>query len=107
MRYGGVRGGSRSSDHLSARPLGEYRASAHEQSTAGETRPVILVFRDGRRQEVAQYLISNAILYAYTAGQAFSIPLARLDLAATLELNRQRGISFLVPAAANEVVISF
>ena len=69
----------------------------------------ILVFRDGTRQEVQEYVIANGVMYIHGRyGQdgyrTKQIHLSSLDVPATLEANQQRGARFILPAGPNEVV---
>lgn len=71
--------------------------------------PAILVFRDGHREEVAAYTITDGVLYAqgnyYTDGSwNRKIDLSSLNLPETIEASRSRGVRFRLPAAPNEVV---
>ncbi|HET7442103.1 MAG TPA: hypothetical protein VFJ47_12435 [Terriglobales bacterium] len=89
---------------------------ALDASTA-ELLPVVLLFRDGHREQVDSYAIFSGAIqinatYSTAASSAYwangswarSIPLAALDLPATLQLNRERGVKFVLPAGPNEVV---
>ena len=70
----------------------------------------VLVYRDGRREEVPDYAIVGRVLYAHNiAGDepaygVKNIQLSELDLPATVKANRENGISFVVPTGPNEVV---
>jgi hypothetical protein len=71
--------------------------------------PVILVLRDGTRQEVHDYTIADGVLYArgdlYTDGYwSKKIELSALNLPETIKSNQERGIQFLLPSAPNEVI---
>ena len=82
------------------------RSSAPQQT---ELPPAVLVFRDGRRQEVSSYAIIGPALYAsgsyWTNGYwTQKILLADLDLAATLQANQQRGVNFVLPSAPDQVI---
>lgn len=86
-------------------------AGAAQQITAehAELPPAVLVFRDGRHQEVSSYSIIGPTLYAsgsyWTNGYwTQKIPLADLDLPATFEFNRERGVNFVLPSAPDQVV---
>ena len=79
-------------------------AQSHDQLPA-----TVLVFRDGRRQEVSSYSIIGPALYAsgsyWTNGYwTQKILLADLNLPATLEANQERGVNFVLPSAPNQVV---
>jgi hypothetical protein len=77
---------------------------------AEELPSAVLVFRDGHREEVAEYTIADGALYAqgdYYVSGSFTkkIELKSLDLSETVKSNRSRGIAFRVPASANEVIV--
>ena len=82
--------------------------SAH--SASQDLAPAILVFRDGRRQEVSEYTIVDGILYThadyYTDGTwTKKIALSSLNLLDTINANESRGIKFQLPTAPNEVIV--
>lgn len=70
----------------------------------------VLVFRDGRREEISDYTIADGVLYAvadyYTSG-AWNRKLAlwSLNLPETVAANRTRGVQFRIPTAPNEVIV--
>jgi hypothetical protein len=75
-----------------------------------ELAPAVLVFRDGRKEEVSSYTIVNGTMYTkadyWTSGSwTKKIQIADLDLPATLRLNQERGVKFALPAGPHEVVI--
>ncbi len=77
-----------------------------------ELPPAIVVFRDGHMEEVGKYMIQGNILftnadYWSTGSWTRKIPLAELDLPASLKLNKERGSKFSLPSGPNEVVIRF
>jgi hypothetical protein len=72
----------------------------------------ILVYGDGRREEIPDYAIADGVIYFH--GNYYQngywtkhIPLSALDLPATLQANQQRGVKFLLPSAPNVVIASF
>jgi hypothetical protein len=70
---------------------------------------VVLIFRDGSRQEVRDYTIADGVLYArgdlYTDGYwNKKIELASLNVEETVSANRTRGVHFILPSAPNEVI---
>jgi hypothetical protein len=72
--------------------------------------PAVLVFRDGHQEQIGQYRIMGANLYVntdYWSSGAWTrtIPLADLDVPATLKLNQQRGANFRLPSSPDEVMI--
>ena len=65
---------------------------------AREQIPVVLVYRDGHEQEVTNYAIVGPTLYDLGTFVAHKIPLAALNLQATIQANDDRGVEFSVPA---------
>lgn len=71
--------------------------------------PAVLIFRDGRREEVRDYTITEGTLYArgdyYTDGYwNKKIDLASLNVPETLQANADRNVKFVLPSSPNEVV---
>ena len=78
-------------------------------SSAKDVVPAVLVFRDGRQQDVASYSIIGSTLSEsssyYSSGYwTRKIQLADLDLPATFKLNQQRGVPFVLPGGPNQIV---
>lgn len=74
--------------------------------------PAVIVFRDGHTEELAKYMIQGQDLYTtadyYATGSwTRKIPLAELDLPASLKLNKERGTKFNLPSGPDEVMIRF
>ena len=74
-----------------------------------EPPPALFVFRDGHHEESSDYSIISGVIYArgeyWTNGYwSKQIPLAQLDLPATLKANQERGLTFRLPSAPNEVI---
>jgi len=74
--------------------------------------PAIVVFRDGHMEELGKYMIQGVVLlttadYWSTGSWTRKIPLAELDIPASLKLNRERGSKFNLPSGPNEVVVRF
>jgi hypothetical protein len=72
--------------------------------------PAVLVFRDGHQEQIGQYRIMGTTIYVntdYWSSGAWTrtIPLADLDVPATLKLNQQRGANFRLPSSPDEVMI--
>jgi hypothetical protein len=93
----------------------ETPAAARGQATAAAKPPAplppaVLVFRDGHQEQIGQYRIMGATIYVntdYWSSGAWTrtIPLADLDVPATLKLNQQRGANFRLPSSPDEVMI--
>ncbi len=60
--------------------------------------PTLLVFKDGHKLEVGNYAIVGATLFDLTPGHARKVPVADLDLDATVKQNDDRGVIFQLPA---------
>ncbi len=74
-----------------------------EQPSAPENiTPTVLVFKDGHEQEVRNYAIVGQTLYILESFSAKKVPLADLDLKATVQANDERGVEFVLPAAAKK-----
>jgi hypothetical protein len=61
--------------------------------------PVVLVYLDGHEQEVKNYAIVGPTLYDLGTFVAHKIPLAELNLKATIKANDDRGVEFSVPSS--------
>ena len=94
----------------SSSPRPARRAAAQRPSELPrELPPAVLVFRDGRTEEVSSYTITSGTIYSkadyWTSGSwTRKIQIADLDVPATLKLNHQHGLNFVLPASPNEVV---
>jgi hypothetical protein len=121
VRFGGVEEADRSgtsahpdyAEATATNPMREVSAGKdHTEAPGAETIPVVLVYRDGHREEFPDYAIANGMIYAHgTDWQngywTKQIPLSALDPAATLNANRERGVKFMLPSAPNVVIASF
>ncbi len=72
--------------------------------------PAVLVFRDGHQEQAVKYTIVGGTIYVkgdyWTNGSwTRPIPVAELDLAATVQLNQQRGVKFSLPSRPSEVIV--
>ena len=61
--------------------------------------PTVLVFRDGRKQEISNYAIMGQVVYVFD-DRTKKIPLSDVDVTATVKANDERGIEFSVPPPA-------
>jgi hypothetical protein len=94
-------------DAAPIRPQGGSVAASH---AAPVLPPAILVFRDGHREEVSGYTITDGALYAsgdfYTAGSwTRKIELSALNLPETIRASQSNGVQFELPGAPNEVIV--
>ncbi|HYW82062.1 MAG TPA: hypothetical protein VFB30_02330, partial [Spirochaetia bacterium] len=60
----------------------------------------VLVFRDRHTREIQNYAIVGQTLWSFAAQHTEKIPLADLDLTATVKANDDRGLSFRLPSAS-------
>jgi hypothetical protein len=77
-------------DRLQADVEARNRPKEEEPATA-------LVFRDQHVEEVHNYAIAGGTLWVLNEKAAKKIPLAQLDIPATIKMNDDRGIDFQVP----------
>jgi hypothetical protein len=71
--------------------------------------PAVLIYRDGRHEQVADYAIVGGIIYARgdywrTGSWTKPIQLSALNIPATILANQKQGVKFVLPAGPNEVV---
>lgn len=107
-RYVQVSGDQGSSAEMMDRPVA--RSVGATVKVQPEQVPTVLVFRDGRHEEVSDYTIADGVLYAsadYYSTGAWNrrIALSTLNLAETVSANRARGVQFRLPMAPNEVIV--
>lgn len=72
--------------------------------------PAVLVFRDGHREEITRYAIIGDTIYTgsdyWNRGSwTKKVPIAELNIPATLELNKERGTNFNLPSGPSVVVV--
>jgi hypothetical protein len=63
--------------------------------------PTVLVFRNGKQQEVTNYAIMGDSLYVFDQGRK-KIALADLDIPATVKANDDRGVPFNLPSSVKK-----
>jgi len=89
------------------------RDSTSSEKTLSQSKrdlsPVLLLFRDGHRQEANNYVIIGDTLYNYSnpyTGQSWTlkIQLTDLDLPGTVHANQARGMQFTLPDGPNQIV---
>jgi hypothetical protein len=109
-----VRVGESDAEHESRAANKNVEGASHTLSSGSSEHraipPAVLIFRDGHREEVSSYTISQGILYATsnyweTGTWANRVQLTSLDLPATLRENQARGSRFVLPAGPNEVAV--
>jgi hypothetical protein len=86
-----------------------FHSSTETQTPRVELPPVVLVYPDGHREKVSDYVIANGNLYArgdYWRDGFWTktVQLSALDIPATLRANSDSGVKFVLPSGPNEVV---
>jgi hypothetical protein len=111
VRYSGQRESAKSLDYSdSVSNRSSTRAQLHPAQAAHvDLPPVVLVYPDGHREQVSDYVIANGNLYArgdYWRDGFWekTIQLSALDIPATLRTNSQSGANFVLPTGPNEVI---
>ncbi len=93
---------------------GSIRSMAAQQYSGMEPThklpPAVLVFRDGHKEEISRYTIIGGTIYTSSdywnnGSWTRKVPIAELNVPATLELNRERGANFSLPTSPDVVVI--
>jgi len=117
VRYGG-RGASAqvpvSADYVPPQSAAGRIPSSVRSASPGERNqsqlpPAVLVFRDGHREQVQDYVIASGKLYLrgdyWRDGYwTRTVELASLDVHRTLSANQENGVNFVLPTGPNEVV---
>jgi hypothetical protein len=74
--------------------------AAQQKAAKPETGPdTVLVFRDGRREEVKNYAVVGKTLWIFNQNRARKLPLADLDIPASKQENAARGVEFAIGSA--------
>ncbi len=98
--------GTPARSYADAYPPRTSRAPAETESSPAAATPetpipdqpqTVLVFKDGHQLEVQNYAVIGDMLYDLTPGRHHKIPVADLDLGATMKQNDERGIDFQLP----------
>jgi hypothetical protein len=71
--------------------------------------PALLIYRDGRREQVDDYAIVGGVIYARgdywrTGSWTKPIHISVLNIPATIQANQKQGVKFILPSGPNEVV---
>jgi hypothetical protein len=80
-----------------------------ETPSITEPPPTTFIFRDGHQEQSSDFSIISGVIYTrgdyWTSGSwSRQIPIAQLDLPATVKANQDRGAPFRLPTAPNEVI---
>ena len=78
---------------------------ARNQPAVDKEPETALVFRDQHVEEVRNYAISGGMIWVFKEQAAKRIPLAQLDIPATVRMNDDRGVDFQVPEPALQIMI--
>ena len=90
-------GDDRYGDHSIDEQRSSQVRSQAPSAPAQEQDPMVLVFRDGHKQEIRNYAIVGQMLWDFGAKGTHKIPLSDLDLETTRKLNDERGVDFVLP----------
>lgn len=108
--YGAQEPGANGNQEIASSPNAAAANAAARTSPPVELPPAVLVFRDGHTEQAANYTIIGKSItirtdYWTTGAWTRTIPLAALDLPATLKLNHERGTRFSLPTRTGEVMM--
>jgi hypothetical protein len=78
---------------------------ARNRPKAEEEPATALVFRDQHVEEVHNYAISGGMVWVLADQSTKKIPLAQLDLPATVKMNDDRGVDFQMPEPELSIMI--
>lgn len=92
-------------DRERERDVYSRHAQPREEERAAAIPATALVFRDQHVEEVRNYAIAGGTLWVVTEQAAKKIPLAQLDLPATVKMNDDRGVDFQVPGPTLQLMI--
>jgi hypothetical protein len=103
-----ARQGYAPADYVEAKP--PSRTGVKKTAAANTLAPAALVFRDGHQEEIRDYTIADGIIYArgdYWIDGYWNkkIQLSVLDLPATMKASQEHGVTFVLPASPNEVIV--
>jgi hypothetical protein len=82
-------------------------ADTENSSAAKPGLLAIFILTNGERLETRRYLLTHESLYLTIDRQQRIIPLAQLDLTATVAADHERGIDLRIPDDGNEISVSF
>jgi hypothetical protein len=86
------------------------QAPPEETQPPAKLPPAVLVFRDGYQEEAAKYTIVGSTIFIkadYWSSGSWTrqVPIAQLDIPATLQANQARGAKFSLPSRPGEVMM--
>jgi hypothetical protein len=81
-------------------PVPRPPAPANTEAKIEPAMSVVLVYLDRRIEEIKNYAVANEKVVVFDNHHIKKIPLADIDLAATMKLNDERGVDFQIPNPA-------
>ena len=81
-------------------PLPRPPAPSSTEAKIVPNMSVVLVYLDKRIEEIKNYAVANEKVVVFDNHHIKKIPLADIDLAATMKLNDERGVDFQIPNPA-------
>jgi len=113
VRFGGAKKGGQTEvatppDYAEG-PSTKLASRAGAAPAIADLPPAMLIYRDGHHEQVSDYAIIGAVMYArgdYWRNGYWTknIQLSALNLPATMKANQDSGVKFSLPAGPNEVV---
>lgn len=85
---------------LYARPMNRPRDTQSHDERAQTEPATLLIFRDQHQREIHNYAIVDGLLWNFTPQRIEKIPLAILDIPATIKANEDRGVDFRLPRSS-------
>lgn len=83
-----------------SQPAPAQSAPAKTEARVEPDMSVVLVYFDKRIEEIKNYAVANEKVVVFDNHHIKKIPLADIDLAATMKLNDERGVDFQIPNPA-------
>ena len=88
--------------HAYARPMSPPHASQARAPEQAENIPAtVLVFRDQHQREIQNYAIVDEMLWIFGPQRIEKVPLAVLNVPATIKANDERGVGFRLPESGS------
>ena len=97
----------RASEPRVHKPLVIEVPGAASSTSAKTLPPTIFILANGERLETRRFVLTASNLSVSIERQKRTVPIALLDLNATIRANRERGIDLLIPYDRNEISLSF
>ena len=88
--------------HAHARPMSPPHATQARAPEQAENIPAtVLVFRDQHQREIQNYAIVDEMLWIFGPQRIEKVPLAVLNVPATIKANDERGVGFRLPESGS------